>query len=136
MTELIVDSSAWIDFFNAPSDSLESSALAVLLDKDARILMLPVIYQEIMQGIRDDVVFSELRRILGDFPRSDVGVWTASDIAVDLYRSLRKKGVTIRAPNDCLIAAYCIIHKVPLLHRDQDFALIAANSKLKLYKLG
>lgn len=32
--------------------------------------------------------------------------------AADLYRALRKKGITIRKSNDCLIAYYAIAHNV------------------------
>ena len=45
--------------------------------------------------------------------------------AANIYRSLRKRGLTIRSPVDCLIAALAIKHKVSLLHKDSDFALIS-----------
>lgn len=51
--------------------------------------------------------------------------------ASDLYRNLRKKGVTIRKPVDCMIASVCIEHEVELLHSDKDFARIAKHLKLK-----
>lgn len=38
------------------------------------------------------------------------------------YRRLRKQGITVRKTIDCLIATWCILHRVPLLHADRDFA--------------
>jgi predicted nucleic acid-binding protein len=54
--------------------------------------------------------------------------------AIDLYRSLRKKGITIRKPYDCLIASYAIINDIYLFHNDTDFEQIEKGSKLKVYK--
>ena len=41
--------------------------------------------------------------------------------AAHLYRSLRRRGITIRKPLDCMIAAVAIEHSIPLLHNDKDF---------------
>jgi len=45
--------------------------------------------------------------------------------AADIYRQGRRKGFTIRSSTDCLIAAIAIENRVPLWHRDRDFAAIA-----------
>jgi len=45
--------------------------------------------------------------------------------AANIYRSLRKRGLTIRSPVDRLIAAQAIKYKVALLHKNSDFALIS-----------
>lgn len=37
------------------------------------------------------------------------------------YRTLRKRGVTIRKMIDVFIATYCIENKCPLLFQDKDF---------------
>ena len=37
------------------------------------------------------------------------------------YRSLRKRGITIRSTIDCLIATFCIRQGYALLHNDRDF---------------
>jgi predicted nucleic acid-binding protein len=55
--------------------------------------------------------------------------------AADLYRSLRKKAVTIRKPNDCLIAYYALAHNLPVLHNDVDFDQIARHSSLRVVDL-
>jgi len=39
--------------------------------------------------------------------------------AADMYRSLRRRGITIRNSVDCMIAAVAIEHDLPLLHNDR-----------------
>ena len=52
----------------------------------------------------------------------------------ELFRLLRKKGITIRKANDFLIATVCIEHNFPILHNDKDFDTIAKHTSLKIYK--
>jgi predicted nucleic acid-binding protein len=62
----------------------------------------------------------------------DVDIIEAANKAIDIYRTLRKKGITIRKSTDCLIASYAIIGKMYLLHKDSDFTEIAKEFKLKI----
>ena len=54
--------------------------------------------------------------------------------AANLYRTLRRKGITIRNAVDCIIASVAIEHDIPLLHNDRDFNAIAALGDLKIVK--
>ena len=54
--------------------------------------------------------------------------------AINIYRSLRKKGITIREQNDCIIASYAILNNIQIFHKDSDFELIANETRLKIYK--
>ena len=51
--------------------------------------------------------------------------------AAEIYRSLRKKGLTIRKPVDCMIASVAVEHDLLLLHNDRDFDQIVKRSALK-----
>lgn len=46
-----------------------------------------------------------------------------------IYAQCRWQGITIRSPNDCLIAACAIEADLPLLHADRDFLDIASIDK-------
>ncbi|TLY75301.1 MAG: PIN domain nuclease [Gammaproteobacteria bacterium] len=50
---------------------------------------------------------------------------TAARAAAHLYARCRWAGVTPRSADDCLIAVHAIDGRMPLLHRDRDFVLIA-----------
>ena len=57
------------------------------------------------------------------------------DQAIDLYRSARRAGFTIRSGVDCLIAACAIRHSLTVLHHDRDFDLLAKISPLESRKI-
>jgi predicted nucleic acid-binding protein len=133
MNGVLVDTSVWIDYFNGKHNSRESALLQKMIVDDYRIYLCPVIYQEIMQGINDDAVFEDVKSIMNNYSMMDLDIMHVTNTAIDLYRSLRKNGVTIRKSNDCLIAAYSLISNIPLFHKDRDFQQIGLHSNLKLF---
>jgi predicted nucleic acid-binding protein len=50
---------------------------------------------------------------------------------VTLYRAARKAGRGVRSSVDCLIAACALRHDLEVLHRNRDFAHLAAVSSLR-----
>lgn len=52
--------------------------------------------------------------------------------AAEIYRALRRRGVTVRRPIDCLIAATAIEHDVLLLHNDRDFDPVEKHAGLRI----
>ena len=112
--------SAWIQFFKQP-DSKHKIYIRSLLIQQKTIHTCPVIYQEVLQGIRED---KEFRRVQANFSTYNFLLFSDSIIAAEeaaaLYRQCRKKGVTVRKANDCLIAHYALHFNVPLLHHDSD----------------
>jgi predicted nucleic acid-binding protein len=52
----------------------------------------------------------------------------------DIYRKLRKAGITIRKSNDCILAATALKHHGQLLHNDKDFTPIGKHFLLKVVK--
>jgi predicted nucleic acid-binding protein len=128
---IIVETSVWIDSFNPKINTPEKNSLIQLIQNDGPIYLCPVIYQEILQGIRDDKAFERIKFSLQQYRMIDIDLMYVTNHAVDLYRHLRKKGITIRKSIDCLIASYAIITDMYLLHNDSDFTQIARESKLK-----
>ena len=128
----IIDSSVWIDYFNGIINS--KTDLTEELIKRNEFFILPVILQEVLQGIREDKLFNSIRETLVPLEFISYHQIEMSVAAASLYRNLRAKGVTIRKPNDCLIAVICINNNLPLLHNDKDFDNIAKYTSLKIYK--
>ena len=133
---LLVDTSVWIDSFNHKIQTPEKTLLIKLIQNDYPIYVCPVIYQEILQGIREEKDFNEIKNILLQYRMIHIDIMHVTNYAVDLYRHLRKKGITIRKSVDCLIASYAILADMQLLHSDSDFTQIARESKLKMYNAG
>ena len=130
---VIVDTSVWIDSFNPKIKSPEKDLLEQFIQSDVPIYLCPMVYQEILQGIREDKTFERIRFILQQYKMIDLDLMYVTNHAIDLYRHLRKKGITIKKSMDCLIASYAIITDMYLLHNDNDFTQIARESKLKIY---
>jgi predicted nucleic acid-binding protein len=84
--------------------------------------------------VRDDKIFKEIKSILLNALMINTEIMYVTEHAIDLYRFLRKKGVTTRKQYDCLIASYAILNDIYLFHNDSDFEQIAKYSKLKKFK--
>lgn len=134
MKNILVDSTIWIDFFHEREKSAEADVLQKLIIDENNIFICPVIYQEVLQGVRDDKVFVEIKNILANALMINAEIMSVTEHAIDLYRTLRKRGVTIRKQFDCLIASYAILKDLYLFHNDADFTQIAKHSGLKIYK--
>ena len=128
----IVDTSIWVNYYNSAKDE-NSELVNKLIDLD-EIIVLPVILQETLQGIKKDKVFALTKELLLSYHYLSINSVYSAIRSAELYRFLRQKGVTIRKPNDCLIAAICIDNKIPLFHNDKDFDNIAKYTSLKIYK--
>jgi predicted nucleic acid-binding protein len=57
------------------------------------------------------------------------------EMAADIYRILRKKGVTVRKPVDCMIASVAIEQSIPLLHNDRDFDPVEKHCGLEVLRV-
>ena len=106
--------------------------MAELLINTNSVAITPTILQEALQGIREDGQFTRIRENLLACVLLQIEPVEAAVEAAQLYRTLRKKGVTIRKPNDCLIAHYALFYDLPILHNDSDFAQIALYTPLKV----
>jgi predicted nucleic acid-binding protein len=131
---LLFDTSVWIDFLNK-KNTPEANLLVHYIEKDKPVLLTPTILQEILQGIRDDSKYEKIKEMLTYFTILELPATQAAIGAADLYRSLRKKGATVRKSNDCLIAYYALQFSIPLVHTDADFDHISNHTKLKILKL-
>lgn len=130
---VLVDTTVWVDFFSGRNTS-QVSVLEGLLQSGEDICLCGVILTEVLQGIRNDTEYVEaLSRFEAFlFLPMDRNTFIKS---ASLYRTLRRKGIIIRKPIDCMIAAVAIEHNVPLLHNDRDFDPMEKNCGLKVLRV-
>ncbi|MGV3761232.1 type II toxin-antitoxin system VapC family toxin [Parapedobacter sp.] len=131
---LIFDTSVWIDFFNK-KPTPEAHLLEAYILEDGEIFITPTILQEVLQGIRHDNKYEQIKDTLSYFRLLEIPGYQATTGTAELFRSLRKHGVTIRKSNDCLIAYYAIWYDVPLVHVDRDFDLMVGHSELSTWSV-
>jgi len=127
---VLVDTTVWIDFF-ADRDEPHVATLQELIENEEDIFLCGVILAEVLQGIQSDTEFFKTKEYLGDLiflPMRQATFLRAAEV----YRSLRKKGITIRKPVDCMIASVAIEYDIQLLHNDRDFDHIAKYSSLRV----
>ena len=130
---MIVDSNTWADFFNgAPSPQAER--LEVALEEEEDLAVIPIIITEVLQGFRTDTGFQRAQRVLVSLPVVQPTV-ECHVRAARLFRSLRKKGVTVRGAVDCVIAQTCLDIEAELLSPDADFKHIARHTSLRLWQV-
>ena len=128
MDLVLVDTSVWINFFKG-----QETASSLFLKNNLTNIIIatcPVIIQEVLQGALHDKEFKRVSSYFNTLTRLTGNPYELAHDAAALYREIRKKGFTIRKPNDCLIAIYAIKNDVRLLHDDKDFHFIAMNSSL------
>lgn len=116
---ILVDTSAWIDFFR------DTEPFAGAVDRaldDGSVALCGPIVTELRRGLRR----SERARVI---PLLDGCIllsqpddlWTT---AGDLGAALSQRGITAKTL-DLLIATYAIAHELPILAKDGDFGAIA-----------
>lgn len=129
---MIVDSNAWADFFNGVQ-SRHGQRLDVALQEEGDLAVIPIIITEVLQGFRTDTGFKRARRVLVALPVIHPSVECHVG-AARLFRSLRRKGVTVRGAVDCIIAQTCLDIDAELLSPDMDFKHIARHTPLRLWR--
>ncbi len=116
---ILADTSVWIDYFNGNINALTDSLDAALVE--GTVALADLIFLEILQGFKSDKDYMEARDALVTLDQYSIFSSEMVTVCAENYRSLRKKGITIRKTNDVIIATYCIEHRIPLLYKDRDF---------------
>lgn len=101
------------------------------LAQSGRAALIGIVRQELLSGIADQRVFSQLRERINVLPHLIVGA-EQHDLAAQLYNRCRSQGVTPTA-FDMLICAACVSHRVPLFTDDADFRPLAPVTGLRLW---
>ena len=120
---IVVDSSVWIDFLNGRS-APHVRRLRALLGMD-EIVVGDLMLCEVLQGLDSERSARDVEALLRRFEIVTMGGDAIAVAAARNFRSLRRRGVTIRKTIDLLIGTWCIENRAPLLHNDGDFRPMA-----------
>lgn len=130
---IVVDTTVWIDFLEARGTAYDRH-LTELLESAAPIALVDIVYCEILQGIRDDETYQRTRLGLRAHPILRPRGLETFEAAANLYRTARRRGLTVRRSVDCLIAATCLESGAEIYHHDRDFDALAQVSGLTIYR--
>ena len=116
---IIVDSSVWIDYFNGKktpqTDWLDYSI------GGTPVIMGDLILTEVLQGFQNSKEFKVAKDLLLGMPFISMVGRAIALKSAENFRSLRRRGVTVRKTIDVIIGTFCIYYQLPLLHDDRDF---------------
>jgi hypothetical protein len=121
---ILVDTSAWAEYFRATGSPAAAVVRRLLDDRLDDLAMCEPIAMEILAGAGSDTAYSRLERLVNGLPSLTVDDAVDFRSAAKIYRAARRTGKTIRSITDCLIAAVAIRHDATLVHRDGDFEVI------------
>ncbi len=128
---MLVDSNAWADYFNG-AEAPHVQRLDAALEEEEDLTALPIIVTEVLQGFRTERGFREAEMVLTALPL----IHPTLDChvrAARLFRTLRRRGVTVRGAVDCVVAQTCIDLDAELLSPDRDYRAIARHTTLCLW---
>jgi hypothetical protein len=116
---IVVDSSVWIDFLNGRRAS-HVAALQAAFGND-EIIVGDLMLCEVLQGLDAESAARQVESLLRRFEIVPMAGDAIAVLAARNFRSLRRRGITIRKTIDLLIGTWCIENRQPLLHNDGDF---------------
>ena len=128
---VLVDSSVWIEYLGT-RESEVCIKMDELLKPNNRVVITGIIFQEILQGIRDPHSFEFVRKRLSQLPI----ILPTPDThlrAAEIFRKLVSKGKT-PSTIDVYLAALALEHGVLLFTLDRDFHRIADEFPLRLFR--
>ena len=117
---VIVDTTVWVDYLRGVRNP-ETDYFDRELSRQ-RFGLTDLILCETLQGVRDEKDFHRVLRELRKFEVFETGGEELAIAAARNFRSLRRRGHTVRKTIDCWIATFCILEGHSLLHRDRDYA--------------
>lgn len=120
---IVVDSSVWIDFLNG-RDAPHVRRLHACLGVE-EIVVGDLMLCEVLQGLKDERAARSVEALLRRFDIVPMGGDKIAVSAARNFRTLRRKGITVRTTIDLLIGTWCIENRAALLHNDNDFRPMA-----------
>jgi len=133
VARILVDTSAWIEFYHPKGSSQVKQALSKALEVHEVVVITPIAV-ELLSGAKNQTDYALLAadlQALTWLPLDVKEAWEAGKLAYDLARSGQ------RVPTmDLLIAGTALLHGCELWHfGDAHFATIARHSPLQEYNL-
>lgn len=130
MDKVLVDTSAWIEFFKRKEPYY--GIILKLIDNDG-ICCTGIVLAELLQGSKSDKELNAIKEFLYvfDFLSESIHSW---EDAGQLSYTLQRKGKSIGL-SDCYITVIATSNNVKLLTLDRHFPLIKKECGLQLYDI-
>ncbi len=132
MSDVLVDTSAWIEFFRNPR-SKWGAAVDLLLGEE-RVCTTPLVIVEVVSGARNRSEFERLRKDFSALPQVDFPQTAWVDMLESRWQ-LKRQGITGISIPDLIVAYAAVAHGKAILTQDQDFRRMQTILKLSLVEI-
>jgi predicted nucleic acid-binding protein len=129
---VLADTSVWVDYFKGVVN-WQTDRLDWLLGAQP-VALGDLILTEILQGFDREADFQRARSFLLALPFYELGGYQLCLQVANNYRTLRRRGISVRKTIDVIIATGCIAWSLELLHNDRDFIPMEEILGLKVLK--
>jgi len=127
---IVVDSSVWIAKLRGQPSAAVSKLDAV---KNLGLIVLgDLVLLELLQGARDDFDATRIERSLRSFEVVRMVDLHIARRAATNFRTLRAKGLRLRATVDLVIGTFCLEYGHFLLHQDRGFDVMEEHLGLRV----
>ena len=128
---ILIDTSAWIEYFNDTGHEVVKD-IEYVLDNEV-VCLGDLIYCEIMQGIKNKRELNIVKNVFNALHKDIVGGFEICEKAAENYKFLRSLGVTARKTIDIIIGTFCLENGYEIIHHDRDFKCMEEHLGLKSY---
>lgn len=130
MDKVLIDTSAWIEFFRKKEPYY--SNILKLTDNDT-ICCTGIVLAELLQGSKSEEELNTIKEFLYvfDFLPESIELW---EEAGELSYNLQRQGKTMGL-SDCYIAVVAKANSVKLLTLDRHFSVLKKENGLQLYAI-
>jgi len=131
MSLVLVDTSAWIDFFR--DDSSPYGAVVDALLQENLVCTTGLVKAEILPGARTKKEFNLLKEYFNVLPllQDPDSMW---DDVICVQRKLKQKGINGVGIPDLIVAVTAMKHEVKVFSRDHHFDSMKKNIGLKIFE--
>lgn len=134
---VLVDMSIWSLALRRKAKDLNSTeqklvAILTELIREGRVVILGVIRQEILSGLKDDNIFEKLSQVLRAFPDETLNSDDYEE-AAHCYNHCRSKGI-VSSTVDMLICGVALRRQLAIFTTDPDFTHYAKHLSITLHQ--
>jgi predicted nucleic acid-binding protein len=122
---ILLDTSVWVDYLRGTPGPATDHVRALVHDAASLAVTEPIV-MELLAGAPDERVLERLEVLVSGLPLLRVDAHLDYRDAATIYRTARRRGLTVRKLVDCLIAAVALRTGTRLVHKDVDFEAIAS----------
>ncbi|RTL66116.1 MAG: PIN domain nuclease [Pseudonocardiaceae bacterium] len=124
-TPLLVDTSAWVEYLRGTGSRAHLEVRRLVRDEPQRLCVTEPVAMELLAVAGSGPALEKLERLTAGMRQLTIDPAVDFHAAATAYRAARTAGRTVRKLLDCIIAAVALRTGATLVHRDQDFDVLA-----------